>query len=52
VVAVAALKGLHVALARHRVAVKPSFHLLASISGKGIEIFRSTQREDDRFHKR
>src|ERR1700689_3138481 len=51
-VAVAALKGLHIALAGHGVAVKPSFPLLASVSGKGIEIFCSTQREDDRFHKR
>jgi hypothetical protein len=51
-VAIAALKGLHVALTHHRVAVKPSFHLLASVSGKGIEIFRGAQREDDRFHKR
>jgi len=39
-------------LARHGIAVKPSFHLLASVSGKGIEIFRGAQREDDRFHKR
>src|ERR1700747_3343243 len=39
-IAVAAMKGLHVALACHGVAVKPSFHLLASVSGKGIEILR------------
>src|SRR5260370_41590961 len=51
-VAVAPLKGLHVALARHSVAVEPGFHLLASVSGKGIEIFRCAQREDDRVHKR
>jgi hypothetical protein len=50
--AVAALKGPHVALARHGVAVKPSFHPLASISGKGIEILRRAQRQDDRFHER
>ena len=51
-VAVTALKGLQVALAGHRVAVKPSFHLLASVSGKGVDIFRGAQREDDRFHER
>src|ERR1700732_532926 len=38
--AIAALKGLHIALARHSVAVEPGFHLLARVSGKGIEIFR------------
>src|SRR5207302_1080575 len=51
-IAVAALKSLHVALARHGVAVKPSLHLLASVSGKGIDILRSAQREDDRLHER
>src|SRR5262249_22791639 len=51
-IAVAALKGFHVALARHGIAVKPGFHLLASVSGKGIEIFRGAQREGDRFHGR
>ena len=51
-VATAALKGLHVALARHGVAVKPDLHLLASVSGKGVEIFGGGQRQDDRFHKR
>ena len=51
-VAIAAAKRLHVPLARHSVAVKPSFHLLASIWWKGIEIFRGAQREDDRFHER
>jgi hypothetical protein len=33
------LKGLHVALARHGVSVKPSFHLLASVPRKRIDIF-------------
>src|SRR5271166_3598308 len=51
-VASAALKGLHVALTRHGIAVKPNLHLLASVSGKGIEIFGGGQRQDDRFHKR
>jgi hypothetical protein len=51
-IAAAALKRLHVALARHGVAVKPDFHLLASVSGKDIEILRGAQREDDRFHER
>jgi hypothetical protein len=32
--------------------VKSSFHLRASVSGKGIEIFRGAQRENDRFHER
>jgi len=36
----------------HGVAVKPGFHLVASVSGKGIEIFRRAQRENDRFHRR
>ena len=48
--AVAALKRLDVALARHGVAVKPSFDSFASVLRKGIEIFRGAQREDDRFH--
>src|ERR1019366_9192364 len=51
-VAIAALKGLHVALARHSVSVKPSFHLLTSVPGKDIDIFRRAQREHDRFHER
>src|SRR3954468_15776852 len=51
-VTVASLKGLDIALARHGVAVKPSFHLRASVSGKGIEIFRGAQRENDRFDAR
>ena len=51
-VAVAALKGPHVALARHCVPVKCSLHLLASVLGKRIDIFRRAQREDDRFHER
>src|SRR5215467_10073861 len=48
----AALKGFHVVLACHGIAVKPDFHLLASVSGKSIEIFRGAQREGDRFHGR
>jgi hypothetical protein len=51
-VAVSDLKGCHVALARLSVAVKSSFHLRTSVSRKGTEIFRGTQREDDRFYKR
>jgi hypothetical protein len=39
-------------LARHGVSVKSSFHLLASVPGKGVDIFRGAQRKDDRFHKR
>ena len=35
--AVAALKGLHVALARHGIAVKSGFHLLAGIFRKSVE---------------
>jgi hypothetical protein len=50
--AVAALKGLHVALACHDIAVKPGFHLLASISGKSVEILGGARRQDDRFHER
>jgi hypothetical protein len=46
-VAVAALKGLHVALAGHGVTVQSSFHLLTR---KGIDIFRGAQCEDNRFH--
>jgi hypothetical protein len=51
-IAIAALKGPHVALARHGVAVKPGFDLRASVSGKGIEISRGAQREDHRFQER
>src|SRR5271165_170748 len=50
--AASALKGLHVALARHRIALKPSLDLLASVSGKGVEIPGGGQRQDDRFHTR
>jgi hypothetical protein len=46
------LNGFDIALACHGVAMKPGFHLFASLSGKGVEIFRGAQRQDDRFHKR
>lgn len=51
-VTVAALKGFHIALAGHRVTMKTSSNLFASVSRKGIEIFRGGYRENDRFHKR
>jgi hypothetical protein len=50
--AVTALKGLHVALSRHRLAVKPGFHLLAGISGKSTEILGGAQRQDNRLYVR
>src|ERR1700677_3854000 len=39
----AALKGLHVALARHGIAVAPSFRLRTSVWGKGVEILRGAK---------
>jgi hypothetical protein len=45
-VAVAALESLHVTLASDGIAVKASFHLLASVSRKGIEILCGAQREN------
>jgi hypothetical protein len=32
--------------------VKRSLHMLASVLGKRIDIFRGAQRKDDRFHER
>jgi len=50
--AIAPLQRFHIALACHSVAVKPRFHRLASVAGKGVEVFGGPQREDDRFHRR
>lgn len=44
--ALAALKGLDVALARHCVAVKSGLHLRATLPRKGIDILRGAQRQD------
>jgi hypothetical protein len=43
-VTVAALKSLHVALTCHGVSVKRSFHLLARVPGKRIDVFGGAQR--------